>query len=126
MKILNENLNRDLIIGIDFDGTITDSNIYPDIGNMREGASEYINKWKSLGYYIIIWTCRSNQLDIADMILFLRKNNIPFDAINNNSPQLDFQPYPKIFYNFLLDDRSIPPFSGFKEADRLIMEQVNG
>lgn len=120
MRILQENLENKRIVAIDFDGTITETNEFPNIGKARKDASFYINKWKKEGFIIIIWTCRSEPDDLNNVRNFLLNNNIPYDYINENYEEMDFKPYPKIFYNYLLDDRTIPRFPGFEEADRLI------
>lgn len=120
MKFIQENLENKKIIAIDFDGTLTSTNKFPNIGPIREGASYYTNLWHEHGFFIIIWTCRYLPEHVDDMVTFLRENNVYFDTVNSNYPDLDFQPYPKIFANYYLDDRSIPKFHGFAEADKII------
>lgn len=41
------------------------------------------------------------------MRLTLVCNNIPFDQINTNIPEVQFQPYPKVYYDVVIDDRNI-------------------
>lgn len=73
-----------MIIAIDFDGTIV-TNKFPAIGAPIEGAAETIRYLALDGHYIIINTCRSNDDAIA-VVNYLRREGIPFDAINDNHP----------------------------------------
>lgn len=93
-----------MIIAIDFDGTIVDHN-YPKIGNLKSNVKEVINKLYE-NHIIIIWTCRFGK-DKYDMINFLDKEGIRYHYINENDPNLDFQPFPKIYYDILIDDRNL-------------------
>ena len=36
-----------MVIAVDFDGTLTDKNIFPQIGVMKEYALEAIHSWSS-------------------------------------------------------------------------------
>jgi hydroxymethylpyrimidine pyrophosphatase-like HAD family hydrolase len=94
-----------MIIAIDFDGTIVD-NMYPHIGKMRLHAPEVINQLHKEGHDIIIWTCRTGK-ELEEALLFLDDNNIWYDYVNENSTKSNFQPYPKIYYDFCIDDRSL-------------------
>ena len=75
--------NKQTILAIDFDGTIVEHD-YPNIGELKEGVVEYINKLHEEGFYIIIWTVRDG-LDLEDVKTFLKENSIHYDAINENS-----------------------------------------
>ena len=46
-------------IAFDFDGTITQENIYPNVGAMRPLMDKCIQQLYNDGAHIIIWTCRS-------------------------------------------------------------------
>ncbi|MCL1868623.1 MAG: HAD family hydrolase [Paludibacter sp.] len=74
-----------MIIAIDFDGTIVQSN-FPSIGALIPNAKESINKLFQDGHYIIIWTCRQNE-QLLDMFNFLVAENILFHRCNDNSPE---------------------------------------
>ena len=50
----------EIIIAIDFDGTICEVD-YPAVGEIREGAPEFINMLYHEGYGIVINTCRSGE-----------------------------------------------------------------
>lgn len=74
------------IISVDFDGICCEL-AYPEIGCVREGASEYINKLYDEGYGIVINTCRSGEYEQA-AIDFLKEHNIKYHYINENFPYL--------------------------------------
>lgn len=63
-----------------------------------------IKHLKSKGHLIIIWTCRSGQM-LYDAETFLKKNRIPYDAVNSNP---DFSTgSPKVYADVTVDDRAI-------------------
>ena len=124
-KLKEEDVKNEKVLAIDFDGTITAESLYPEIGAIAEGAAEYINKLYDLGYYIIIWTCRYVPDDTEAMIIFLRENGIKYHNINDNKEDLQFKPFPKVFANYYIDDRSVPKFPGWKKAYEIITGDVN-
>ena len=104
----HNDIDRSKIIAVDFDETICDT-AFPDISTavLKPYVKEVMTKLSNDGYYIIIWTCRFLDNHIQDVIKFLESNNIPFDVVNKNYPNLEWQPYPKIFYNILIDDKCL-------------------
>ena len=96
-------------ICVDFDNTLCQSD-YPNAGPVMVGAKEALQRFKELGYYIIIWSCRTGKwrldlypsipdVSIMDrpqvkaMIDWLVLNDIPFDEIDDGSrgkPLADF------------------------------------
>lgn len=103
-----------MIIAIDFDGTIVEHQ-FPNIGPLRTNAKEVINRLYDEGHGIIIWTCRTSQnifpastrptvFDVKD---FLDKEGIKYHTINNNIPELSFQPSPKVYADVYIDDRQL-------------------
>lgn len=97
---------RPIIIAFDFDDTIT-LNSFPDIENAQLilEAKNLINQLYNEGYYIIIWTARYLRNHLSDCENFLNINDIKYHTINENYPYLEFKPYPKIFYDILIDDK---------------------
>lgn len=103
--------NKMKTICIDIDGTISHFIEWqgPKVfGTVLHGASENIHRLKESGYFIIIYTTRADKNAIAD---FLRKNNIPFDAINENPLQPENAIGGKPIADVYLDDRNVP-FTG--------------
>jgi len=97
---------RKPVICIDFDGVIANydegwrgENVF---GDPIPFASETIQKLKSDGWYIVIFTTRQETKELRE---YLSKNNIPYDAINSiehNPPNTSIKP----FFDMILDDRT--------------------
>jgi hypothetical protein len=111
-----------MIIGIDFDGTICEHK-YPGIGKLLSKASEVINKIHEL-HRIIIITCRHTEQDINNMKMFLASNNIPYDLINENDPELISRmgDCRKIHADVYIDDHNLGGFSSWKDVDEMFEE----
>jgi len=108
--------NIEKIVAVDFDKTICDSS-YPAIGSLKPGACEALAKIRSLGYWIIIWSCRTckffpevfasdgetldmNRGVVRDMIGFLDDNHVPYDEIDDGTKG-------KPYAAFYIDDKAI-------------------
>lgn len=99
-------MNKELILCIDFDGTIVNHD-FPAIGKIKPYAKEIINKFYKEGFFIIIWTCRYLNNEVQSMKDFLDSTGIKYDSINENHPGISFQPYPKVFAHWYIDDRDL-------------------
>ncbi len=96
---------------IDFDGVICDySNGWRGVGNfgaVLPGAKQALQQLKKEGWFIIIFTCRSEASLISD---FLKREGIPFDQINKNENLPGMVPgygREKVIADVYLDDRAI-------------------
>lgn len=92
-----------MVIAIDFDGTITDKNIFPEIGKAREHAFEAIRHFQELGHKCILWTCRYGQ-SLIEAINWLALNNVKMDAYNENIYSLQSR---KIVADVYIDDKNV-------------------
>lgn len=93
------------VVAIDFDGTITKTNAFPEIGELRENVKEAINKIAQ-NNTVCIWTCRADAYAIAAFnflnlknINFSYFNKSPYDKINPNGR--------KIIADIYIDDNNI-------------------
>jgi hypothetical protein len=97
------------MIAVDFDGTLCDA-AYPGIGQIKRGAKEALTTFRTLGYKILIYSCRTchwyydvfggspleptlQREKVRDMIAFLELHDIPYDEIDDGSrgkPPADF------------------------------------
>jgi len=73
-----------MIIAVDFDGTLHTGQ-WPKIGAPKPYAAEVMNKLKSEGHYLIIWTCRAGD-ELIEAINWLHEKGISFDRVNDNHP----------------------------------------
>ena len=92
-----------MVIAIDFDGTITEKNIFPEIGKAREHAFEAIRHFQELGHKCILWTCRYGQ-SLIEAINWLSQNNVKMDAYNENLYPLQSR---KIVADVYIDDKNV-------------------
>lgn len=97
---------KNKVIAVDFDGTLTTQNIFPNIAPLRKGAKECIDSLRMNGNKVVLWTCRTGE-SLFQAIDFLRQNGIELDDYNSNP----FYPYSvycrKIVADFYIDDRNI-------------------
>lgn len=124
---------RQTTLAIDFDGTIVEHD-YPNIGKLRKGAIEYINKLHEDGFYIIIWTVRDGQ-DQENAENFLKENSIHYDKINENSDSfiehlgkdprfgVEYEEPRKICANIYIDDRNLGGIDEWKDLYKAIKIQ---
>ena len=103
MKIKNQQFSRREYWAVDFDGTLCEHR-FPDIGNPKQQVIDVIRRAHERGVCIIIWTCRSGEF-IPPMQEWLKRNNIPYDYINEN-PECNFTTSPKIYADKYIDDRA--------------------
>ena len=88
-------------IAVDFDGTLCDM-VFPEIGAIKKDAREALTLFKTLGFKIIIWSCRTCHWDydiyggdrnqptlerdrVKAMAEWLDANGIPYDEIDDGS-----------------------------------------
>lgn len=96
------------ILAVDFDGTIVE-NKFPEIGKPDYTVVEAIQAYKAMGWKIILWSCRTDDM-LQDAVNYCKNQfNLDFDAVNDNLPEV--QQYfggntRKVFANLYWDDRN--------------------
>lgn len=92
-----------MVIAIDFDGTITDKNEFPQIGKWKEHAIEAIKNIQCHGHNCILWTCREGYyLDLAKEAL--EKEGLKLSGYNYSPYQLQSR---KIVADIYIDDKNV-------------------
>lgn len=103
-------------IAVDFDNTLCDSK-YPECGPIHTGAKEAMFMFKSMGFRIIIWSCRTSNWNcdifkvdqklptlkrptVIRMAAWLHARNIPYDEIDDGSRG-------KPWADYYIDDKGI-------------------
>jgi hydroxymethylpyrimidine pyrophosphatase-like HAD family hydrolase len=111
-----------LIIACDFDDTLAklEKDYIPK--TLLPNAKEVINWAHKKGCYVIIWTVRSNDM-LQLMIDFLKENDIKYDAINENYPELGFETSRKIYYDLIIDDKGLCDIN-WLEIKRIIKKKM--
>jgi len=92
---------------VDFDGTLTITNEYPELGIANIYLIDWLIGERNKGNKVILYTCRSGEL-LNEAIEFCNKRGLHFDAINENLPE-NIEKYGgdtrKIHADYYIDDR---------------------
>ena len=114
------NFSNNLIIAVDFDGTIVED-AYPKIGKPMLFAFETLKKFQEEGHRLILWTYRSGtKLDEA--VKFCENHGIHFYSVNSSFPEEEYQENisRKIHADLFIDDRNIGGFKGWGEIYQML------
>ena len=113
--------NKNLIIAIDFDGTIVED-AYPKIGKPIIFAFETMKKLQSEGHRLILWTYRTEK-KLQEAVDFCKQQGLEFYAINKSYPEEEFDGKisRKINATFFVDDRNIGGFIGWTAVHKLLL-----
>lgn len=114
------NFTDQLIIAIDFDGTIVED-AYPKIGKPMMFAFETLKMLQEKGHRLILWTYRNGDR-LEEAVKFCEENGIHFYAVNKSFPEEDYSESVsrKIHADFFIDDRNIGGFYGWGEIYQLL------
>lgn len=101
-----------ILLAIDFDDTIAKVS-FPNIKGFRKGAKKYINKLHDEGFFITIWTCRTDKGECQDQTNaanYLKENGVRFHLINKNHYALNNRfenDCRKVAVDFYIDDKGL-------------------
>ena len=113
-----------MIIAIDFDGTICNSN-YPALGEPMPHAIESVRELHQAGHFLILWTCRQGE-QLNEALQWCKQNGLSFHAVNDHNPDnLKFfggVGGKKVYADVYIDDKNIGGFPGWECAMELIKE----
>ncbi len=94
------NAHKRLIIAYDLDSTVFD---YHHTNASYEMVKDLIRKYRKYAYFIVFTSSEPDRYDEIKAIL--KKENLPYDSINDDAPFIPFKGR-KVYYNILLDDRA--------------------
>lgn len=113
---------KNKIICIDLDGTIANYNDWQgelNFGEPLPNVSKILNALKLDKWIIIIYTTRANK----DLVIgYLKKNNIPFDFVNENPYQPDNAKGGKLYADIYVDDKAIQFTGDWEEIYQRILK----
>jgi len=106
---LNGNIKRNLVIAVDFDGTLC-KHKYPDIG---EPNTKLINNLKELvikKHQLILWTCRDGVV-LDEAVAWCKEQGLKLSAVNEDIDSVKKSLFGrekscKVFADIYLDDRN--------------------
>ena len=91
-----------IIVAYDFDDTIYDCRKF---GRDYSEIIELIQRLKDFAYLIVFTARPENEYGLVKA--FLEKNNIPYNSINEDAPQIPLERRcRKVYYHILLDDKA--------------------
>ncbi|MEN7547952.1 hydrolase [Rapidithrix thailandica] len=114
-------VNKQLKIAVDFDGTIVE-NKYPDIGPEMINAFEVLREMQAQGHRLILWTFRHGE-ELEEAVKFCRDRGVEFYAVNHSFPNESFDAdlySRKVDADVFIDDRSIGGFIGWQKVRQLL------
>tara|TARA_R110002050_G_scaffold104052_5_gene213275 strand:- start:40780 stop:41184 length:405 start_codon:yes stop_codon:yes gene_type:complete len=114
------NFNKQLIIAVDFDGTIVED-AYPKIGKPMLFAFETLKKLQEEGHRLILWTYRCKD-KLEDAVKFCEDNGVFFYSVNSSFPEEEYTNdiSRKIHADLFIDDRNIGGFLGWGEIYQML------
>ena len=99
------------IVAVDFDGTLSLGSQYPNIGRFNTHLYEALMKLRSIGWSIVLWTCREGK-ELKEAVEWCANNGLEFDAINENPSHAPFKSR-KVVADMYIDDRAYMPTTAF-------------
>lgn len=111
---------KELIIAVDFDGTLADHR-FPDIGGEVPGAFRWLREFQEAGAKLILWTMRSdyrgtsrspegNEPDrdyLGEAVKFCEYRGVTFWGQNENPDQHSWTDSPKVYAHIYIDDAAL-------------------
>ena len=102
-----------MIIGFDFDGTLTQRNEFPKIGEPNQQMIDLCKRAQDLGIETILWTCRVEK-ELQSAVDFCKAHGLNFSAVNDNAPS-NIEAYKnvykeqprKVYCDYYVDDKAI-------------------
>lgn len=123
-RLLNEwEKHGSLIVALDYDNTVFD---FHEKGDAYDHVIALIRKVHKMGCKVVIFTC-SNESRFPEIEKYLKDNDIPFDAINQNVVLTPYEAR-KIYYSIFLCDRAglSASYRILSEVSEIVLMNRNG
>lgn len=121
-------LENELVIAVDFDGTITnEGSMTTEEPTIRDNCAEVLNRLSEDGVKLILWTCRSGNA-LTEALDFLDQNGLLelFDTVNEQLPEvieLFEETGVKVGADLYIDDKNIMYKVDWKEIEKFIYSE---
>ena len=112
-------LERPKIVAVDMDGTILDSKNSEKLGDPIKGVKEKLDRLKTLGWVVVIWTVRK---ETPEILAHLKKHEIPFDYFNWH-PWQPKGASAKLLADVYVDDRSVAFTGDPKDFNQVLVHK---
>lgn len=73
------------VVAVDYDGTLTVVDSYPEVGKLNREAVSILVEAKKRGMKIILWTLRTNRY-LTEAVSACEAAGLTFDAVNDDLP----------------------------------------
>ena len=107
LDIRSDKMKR-LIIAVDFDGTITKHNEFPNIGELdKRVINDLLLIQKD--HDLILWTCREGE-DLRNALDIILPLGLEFISVNDDHPssiEKGWNEGKKIYADYYIDDKSV-------------------
>lgn len=121
-------LPGELVLAIDFDGTITTA---PDMGSALElqpNAYRVLHRMHDAGIILCLWTCRSGPA-LEQAVKFLKDCDLSiFTTVNEQLPEVEERYAPniarKMGADFYIDDKNLGFIVDWSRIEELIFGEV--
>ena len=108
---------------MDFDGTLSVGNKFPNIGKPNVSIIELLKMARAMGVRLILWTSREGNY-LTEAVEWCKDQGLEFDAINDNLPEI-VEKYGnnsrKVIANLFIDDRA---FHFWGDGEKRLWELV--
>lgn len=95
-----------MIIALDFDGTFTERNKFPDIERVNTKCVEVLTLMISRGHKIVLNTMRSG-IKLNDAVKCIEGYGIKLYGVNKTPGQSKWTDSPKVYAHVYIDDAAI-------------------
>ena len=110
------------LIAVDFDGTCTVTNAYPEIEGIQPHCVETLKALQAKGHRLILWTCREG-LCLMNAISFMKEHGITFDAYNCNDRTHEWSGARKVYADLYLDDKMLTGWPGWEVVHKELIKK---
>jgi len=123
MQIFKYNKLLNMVIAVDFDGTIV-KHKFPSIGKELPFAIKTLKLLQQKGHKLILWTYRSGK-ELEEAVKYCEKRGLIFHAVNNDfeGEEFDNTYSRKIYADIYIDDRNLLGIPEWGKIYELIEEK---
>lgn len=95
-----------MIIAVDFDGTITKHNEFPEINELCPYCIDVLTEMINRGHKIVLNTMRSG-IYLNDAVKLIESNGIKLYGVNYTPGQKSWTKSPKVYADIYIDDAAL-------------------